>query len=216
MNNLTNCVKWLGHASLLIETSAGNIFIDPWKIKGEYEAELVLITHAHFDHLSPDDINKILPPGKTVIAPPDCLDKLQSKFECLAISPGKEIKKGNIKVTGTYSYNKNKEFHPKNNNWVGYKIEVDNKTFYIAGDTDFIPEMSEVKANVAILPIGGTYTMNYKEAAQAARTIKPDVAIPVHYGDIVGEADEGQKFAEELKGAIEVEILKPELATQSA
>jgi L-ascorbate metabolism protein UlaG (beta-lactamase superfamily) len=216
MKNLTNCVKWLGHASVLIETSVGNIFIDPWKIKGNYEAELVLVTHAHFDHLSPEDVNKILPPGKTVIAPPDCLDKLQDKYKCLPVSPGKELKIGNIKITGTYSYNKNKEFHPKNNNWVGYKIEVDDKTFYIAGDTDFIAEMSEIKTDVAILPVGGTYTMNYKEAAQAAKAINPTIAIPVHYGDIVGESDEGQKFANELADSIEVEILKPELAAKSA
>lgn len=209
MSELRPNIKWLGHASILIETSKGNILVDPWKLSEIHQAELVLITHSHFDHLSIDDINKCLAEGKVVIAPPDCLKSLESKYDCLEIKPDEKIELDWVKVVATRAYNRSKDFHPLKNNWVGYIITVDGQSIYIAGDTDLINEMKEIKADIAILPVGGTYTMNYIEAAQAAQMIKPKLAIPIHFGDIVGEKNYGQKFAQLLKD-IPVKILEPE------
>ncbi|GAB4275810.1 MAG: MBL fold metallo-hydrolase [Candidatus Rifleibacteriota bacterium] len=211
----TKNIRWLGHASILVETPNGNIIVDPWKLTNDYKAELVLVTHSHFDHLSVDDIRKVLPKGKSLIAPPDCLDALKEDYSCQAIKPGEEKDLGWVKIRAVKAYNPQKNFHPENNGWVGYIIKTDMQTIYVAGDTDLIPEMKQIRADIALLPVGGTYTMNYLEAASAARLIKPGIAIPIHYGDIVGEENEGEKFAKELS-EIKTLILKPELKAKSA
>ncbi|MEW6712188.1 MAG: MBL fold metallo-hydrolase [Candidatus Riflebacteria bacterium] len=207
MNTNLPEIIWLGHASLQIKTSIGNFFIDPWKITGKSKASAVLVTHGHFDHLSPDDIKKLLEPGKPLIAPPDCLKDLQ-QYDCHAIKPDQTLIFADWSVTGIAAYNPDKEFHPKNNNWVGYLLEIDGTRIYVAGDSDLTPEMQKVKADIVILPVGGTYTMNYQDAAQAVRKIKPRLAIPIHFGDIVGEPEDGRKFAAELKD-FQVKILQP-------
>lgn len=201
-------IQWLGHASLLIKSEAGNILVDPWKVVADYNAVAVLITHSHFDHLSINDIRKTLSPGGTIIAPPDCLEELKNDFNCIAVKPGQTVDQSDFSITATPAYNPKKEFHQKQKNWVGYLIKVDNTTVYVAGDTDLIPEMAEIKADIAILPVGGTYTMNYAEAAEAVKQINPKIAIPIHFGDIVGEANDGQKFARQLPNHC-VKILEP-------
>ncbi len=201
-------IKWMGHASVLISIAGKNIYVDPWKIiRNEPKADLVLVTHPHYDHFSPDDINKIAKKETIIVGPHDVM-KLKTA-EKKSIIPGEEIDFGWVKVKGIPAYNINKNFHPKINNWVGYLIEIENKKIYIAGDTDFIPEMKEISADVAILPVGGIYTMTAEEAANAVNTMKPKIAIPYHYGDIVGSEKDAKLFSSFVLNA-KVEILRVE------
>jgi len=212
-------LKWKGHASFLIQGSGKRIYIDPYQIKGEDEkADIILITHGHYDHCSIEDLSKVAKSGSVVLTPADCqskmtkLDELQMKI----VEPGDEVDVGGIRVKTVPAYNVNKQFHEKAERWVGYVIEIGNIIIYHAGDTDLIPEMEKLtgyskKGNefIALLPVGGTYTMNAEEAAEAAEKIKASLAIPMHYGSIVGSRDDAEKFKElcEEKG-IKVEILE--------
>ncbi|MCD6408566.1 MBL fold metallo-hydrolase [bacterium] len=198
-------IKWLGHASLLIEKEGKVIYVDPWKIKEEKKADLILITHPHYDHCSNEDVKKILKEETVIVAPSDALKEVDGKNK-KAIRPGEGIDFEWVKIEGVAAYNLNKSFHPKANNWVGFIIRFPESSIYIAGDTDFVPEMKQVKANIVILPVGGTYTMDAEEAARAVNTIKPEIAIPIHYGDIVGSQKDAEKFASLVKEA-EVKIL---------
>ncbi|MCM8758249.1 MAG: MBL fold metallo-hydrolase [Candidatus Omnitrophica bacterium] len=200
-------IRWLGHSSILIEMEGKNIYVDPWKIK-QGKADLILITHSHYDHCSPEDVNKIATEKTTIIATSDSLEKITKGIK-KTISPGTEIDLGWVKIVGVPAYNINKQFHPKSNNWVGYVIKFSDTSIYIAGDTDFIPEMKKIKADIVIVPVGGTYTMNAQEAASAVNTIKPKIAIPIHFGDIVGSKADAEKFASLVKD-VQVKILTPE------
>jgi L-ascorbate metabolism protein UlaG (beta-lactamase superfamily) len=206
-------IKWLGHSTVMLKGEK-LIVIDPWKLENEFKADLVLLTHSHFDHLSPDDIRKILQKNDPVIGTHDCFENLK-EFECKPVKPGDTIDLGWVKVEAVPAYNPNKEFHPKANSWVGYIIHFEGTSVYIAGDTDHIPEMKDIKADIAILPVGGTYTMSVKEAAAAAHEINPKIAIPIHYGDIVGNAQDGKDFAKLMSdSSIEVKVLEPEKTMQ--
>ena len=199
-------IEWLGHASFRI-SSDKVVYIDPFHLNQDGKADIILITHGHYDHCSISDINKILKPETIIFATPDCSSKL-SKLETSKvqiITPNKKIAIGDITVETVPAYNPNKQFHPKTNEWIGYIVTINNTRIYHAGDTDLIPEMKTIKADVVLLPVGGTYTMNAQEAAQAANLIKPKVAIPMHYGDIVGTSKDAEKFKALCK--VKVEIL---------
>ncbi|MCM8821583.1 MAG: MBL fold metallo-hydrolase [Candidatus Omnitrophica bacterium] len=200
-------IKWLGHASILIEKDGKKIYVDPWKLKSG-KADIILITHSHYDHCSIEDINKIATDKTTIIATPDSIEKIAKGIR-KKISPGTEIDLGWVKIAGVPAYNINKQYHPKSNNWVGYVIKFSDASIYVAGDTDFIPEMKNIQADIVIFPVGGTYTMNAQEAAQAVNTIKPKLAIPIHFGDIVGSKSDAEKFASLVKES-QVKILTPE------
>lgn len=182
-------IHWLGHAGVKI-TASKTIYIDPWKLKEPSPADIVLVTHDHFDHCSPDDIEKITKKDTVIIAQQDCAAKLKAK----PIKPGDTITVNAVTIKAVPAYNTNKEFHPRSNAWVGYLITVDGKTIYHPGDTDAIPEMEELKPDIAFFPVGGTYTMNAAEAAGAANKMQPGIAIPMHYGDIVGSKKDAQNF----------------------
>ncbi|HOK55891.1 MAG TPA: MBL fold metallo-hydrolase [bacterium] len=201
-------IKWLGHASILISIGEKNIYVDPWKLKKDQpKADLILITHSHYDHFSPDDINKIIRNDTVIIGPHDILKiKTGEKIE---IKPGQETDLKWVKIKGVPAYNINKNFHPKSNNWCGYIIEIGGNKIYIAGDTDFIPEMKNIVADVVILPVGGTYTMTAEEAANAVNIIRPKIAIPYHFGDIVGSEKDAKFFSSFILNS-EVKILKIE------
>jgi L-ascorbate metabolism protein UlaG (beta-lactamase superfamily) len=197
-------IEWLGHSAFKIVAEGKTIFIDPYQISAKEKADIILITHSHYDHCSQADIEKIAEDGTIIACTADCQSKitrLSQKIRLELVEPGTEIEIDNLKIKSVDAYNPNKKFHPKNEGWVGYIIQTDHTTIYHAGDTDNIKEMSNLtgygkKGNffVALLPIGGTYTMNAEEAAEAASIIKPSLAIPMHYGSIVGSRADAEKF----------------------
>ncbi len=199
-------IQWLGHASFRICHQNNIIYIDPWKLKdAPHDATLVLVSHSHYDHYSPQDIARVSGPNTKLIAPPDVVAR-QKGGE--AITNGLTIELESARVVGVAAYNPNKQFHPKSNNWVGFVIELGSKRLYYAGDTDLTAEMKALKGiDAAMLPVGGTYTMNATEAAEAITFIKPKLAIPYHWGDIVGGRGDAEKFAKAAQ--CETRILAP-------
>ncbi len=214
-------IKWLGHSGFLIKNSKV-IYIDPYQIKENSEkADLIFITHSHYDHCSVGDMQKIVKEGTKIVMPADCQSKITRfnvPINMEIIEPNQEFEIGEIKVSTLPSYNLDKHFHPKDESWVGYLIKMNNVLVYHPGDCDLIPEMQKLtgykqpgKEFVALLPVGGRFTMNAEEAAEAAKLIKPTIAIPMHYGSIIGTKDDAQEFKEICEEQdIRVEILDKE------
>ena len=198
----------LCHSSIRIEEDK-IIYVDPFKIEQKYnDADYIFCTHSHYDHFSPEDIEKVKKEDTTIIVPRDIEEQARNIFNdnVVIVEPAKEYQIKDLKFKTTYAYNINKKFHPKENKWVGYIIELNNKKYYIAGDTDNIEEIQNIECGIALIPIGGTFTMDYKESAELANTIKADIVIPTHYGSIVGEKEDAIKFKELVKDK-KVEIL---------
>lgn len=194
-------IKWLGHASIRIDAQK-IIYIDPWKIKGGPKADLILISHTHHDHLSPADIRKILKEDTIIVAAGDAAAQLSGDVR--ALKPGDKVTVQGVTIEAVPAYNIGKPYHPKTNQWIGFILTVEGKTIYYAGDTDFIPEMKEIKADIWILPVGGTYTMTAKEAAYAVNMIRPEAAIPIHCGDLVGTLEDAATFKKLCKTPVEI------------
>jgi len=194
-------IKWLGHASIRIEAQK-IIYIDPWKIRGGPKADLILISHTHHDHLSPADIRKIRKEDTVIVAAVDAAAQLSGDVR--ALNPGDKVTVQGITIEAVPAYNIGKPYHPKANHWIGFILTVEGKTIYYGGDTDFIPEMKEIKADIWILPVGGTYTMTAKEAAAVINMIRPEAAIPIHYGDIVGARKDAETFNQLCKTPVEI------------
>ncbi len=200
LNNIT--LEWTGHAGFLIKVKGKIIYIDPYKLPagaGSEKADLILITHSHYDHCSIEDLQRIVKDNTVVICPADCsskLTRLHEKINLQVIEPGMEIEIEGTRIKAIPAYNVDKEFHPKSEYWNGYVVEIEGKKIYHAGDTDLIPEMSLMnRIDVALLPVGGTYTMTAEEAARAAFMLKPKLAIPMHYGSVVGSREDAEKKA---------------------
>ena len=195
-------LKWMGHAGFLILYEGKNIYIDPYKLKpGTEKADIILITHSHYDHCSIEDLSRIVKDGSVIVCTADCqskLAKLREKIDVKIAEPGKLIDLSIGEVKCVEAYNPQKQFHPKDEGWCGYILEIGGKRIYHAGDTDLIPEMSTfTDIDIALLPVGGTYTMSAKEAVQAAQTIKPKLAVPMHYGsEVVGTEEDALKFVQ--------------------
>ena len=187
------------HSSIKI-TGSKTIYIDPYKIEEEFhDADFVLCTHTHFDHYSVEDIEKVSKKGTIIIAP-------SNEQGIIKVVPNVKYEIEGLKFKTTYAYNVDKDFHPKANNWVGYIVELDEKKYYVAGDTDNVPEIQGIECDIAFIPVGGTYTMNKEEAADLAKTLKAKIIVPTHYGLIVGEKTDGENFAKSIKNK-KVEIL---------
>jgi len=203
--NMPVILSWLGHASFLISGSS-TVYIDPWKIDGEpHDGDLVLVSHNHYDHLSPEDIRAVSKEEGRIVGSQDVVDDLGYGE---VLNPGGEYSYTTLKVQGVAAYNVEKEFHPKENGWLGFIIEIDGKRIYYAGDTDSVKEMESLEnIDVALLPVGGTYTFSAEEAAAALSVFKPKKVIPYHWGAVVGHRKDAVKFSK--KTDVPVEILSP-------
>lgn len=213
MNDLLAGVSHLKQSTIRIQSDKV-IYIDPFGIDGTPEdADVIFVSHGHYDHFSIEDIKKLAKKDTVLVIPEDCVKAARDAgFEnSLSVRPSLSYEVNGLNFNTIPAYNIGKFFHPKDKNWVGYVLKVNNVTYYFAGDTDFILEMKDVKADVAFLPVGGTYTMTWKEAAEAANTISPQVAVPIHFADLVGTADDAQNFVNGLNSTIQGVILKNNL-----
>lgn len=187
------------------------IYVDPINIDGEpKDADIIFITHTHGDHFSVADIKKIAKASTKIIITADGIESLvkEGYKNIITVVPLENYTLNGLQFKTVPSYNTNKDFHKKDANWVGYILNINNTSYYFAGDTDIIPEMKDLNVDVAFLPVGGTYTMDASEAAKAANTIKPLVAVPIHYGDGVGSVEDGKSFINNLDASIQGVILK--------
>ena len=204
-------IEVLYHSSIRISKNK-IIYIDPFKIDKNYnDADIVFITHDHFDHYSEEDIDKVINENTTIIIPEEMLTKILrkgiNKNAVITVESNKEYMVQGIKFETIPAYNTNKTFHPKENYWVGYIITLDGIRYYIAGDTDITEENRKVKCDVAFVPVGGTYTMDFKEAAQLINEIQPKIAVPIHYGSVVGTKQDATNFIKLLHSSIKGIIL---------
>lgn len=194
--------------SIRIKSDVGTIYIDPFKIDDEiHDADFILITHDHYDHFSSEDIAKVKKNTTVLVVP----EKMEAKAvkesgikEIETVKPGTYHEIGNLELETIPMYNILKPFHPKAAGWVGYILKINGKRIYIAGDTDATKEAKEVICDIALVPIGGTYTMDAKKAAELVNEINPEVAIPTHYGSIVGKLSDAKVFAANVKDTIKV------------
>jgi L-ascorbate metabolism protein UlaG (beta-lactamase superfamily) len=204
VQDIAKKIVWLGHDSFRIDASK-TVYFDPYQISSDPKADLILITHEHFDHCSPDDVAKIRQPGTIIVTEKDSARKLTGDIR--VIKPGDSIRVNGVKIEAVPSYNTDKDFHPKTNAWLGFIVDLEGVRVFHAGDTDFIPEMKAFTVDIALLPVSGTYVMTADQAAEAALAMNPKLAIPMHYGSIVGNDEDAIKFKKALKGRIEVLIL---------
>lgn len=188
------------------------VHIDPWGIpEGEEKADLVLITHAHFDHYNPDDFTKVIKDGSIIVAPEDVARDCLQSGDVRAIKPGQTIEAAGLQIHAIPAYNvaqERLEMHPRENNWVGYVVELAGTMTYVAGDTDHIPEMADLKTDLAFVPVGGTYTMDVSEAAGAIKEIRPKLAVPYHFGFMVGTRSDGEDFVRAI-APVEGRVMTP-------
>ncbi|MCP4109260.1 MAG: MBL fold metallo-hydrolase [Desulfobacteraceae bacterium] len=198
-------IFWLGHDTFRIE-AVKTIYFDPYEISDGPKADIILISHDHSDHCSPGDVAKIQQPETVIVTEKDSAKKL--KGDVRIIKPGESVTVDEIKIEGVPSYNVDKNFHPKQNEWLGFIVEVEGVRIYHAGDSDFIPEMKDFKVDIAFLPVSGTYVMNAEQAVESALAINPKIAIPMHYGAVVGAEDDAVEFKKALEGKIDVLILE--------
>lgn len=208
-------LHWLGHDAFRWDGSK-TVYFDPWHIAdGAKKADLICVSHEHYDHYSPEDIARISAKETVILTSAEAALQMKgariTSKEVRAMAPGQKADVGGASITATASYNIGKKFHPKNANKLGFLVTMDGVTVYHAGDTDAIPEMSSYRCDIALLPVSGTYVMTADEAAAAARAIRPKVAVPMHYGEVAGSAADAKRFEQALKGDIEVKIPRKEV-----
>jgi L-ascorbate metabolism protein UlaG (beta-lactamase superfamily) len=204
-------VEWLGHASFRIRTRAGIVYIDPYRVHEGPPADLILITHDHFDHFSRDDVVRLAQEGTTAIAPATVTEQLRGRT--ISVTPGETLEVRELEITALPAYNTNKldssgrPFHARDAGWLGFVLRDGARRIYHSGDTDVIPEMDQAAGvDVALLPVSGTYVMTAAEAAEAARRIDPAIAVPMHWGTVIGTEEDAEAFAR--AAPVEVQILE--------
>ena len=207
---MTDNIEVLTHSSIRIICTYGTIYIDPYQVREMFnDADYIFVTHDHYDHYSPEDIRKVI--GKdTVFIVPEKMEKAVSadfgKWEVKAVGPGESYIVKDIAFETVASYNLFKPFHPKKNGWCGYILTIDGNRVYIAGDTDATKEAKSVKCDIAMVPIGGTFTMDAGKAAELINHIRPKAAIPTHYGSVAGKPEDGEKFRRLVDPSVIAEI----------
>ncbi|MBU1162950.1 MAG: MBL fold metallo-hydrolase [Proteobacteria bacterium] len=204
-HNMLKNIKWLGHSGFAINAHDKIIVIDPFQIKKTVPADIILITHSHYDHCSVEDIDKIKKPETVIVTEAESAKKVSGDVR--VVKPGDKITVFGVQIEAVEAYNTNKAFHPKTNGWLGFIITVDGIRIYHAGDTDLIPEMDKFEVDIALLPVSGTYVMAADEAVEAAKRLKPEIAIPMHFDSIVGSKEDAVKFKKDLEGICDVELL---------
>ena len=215
---LIDAVEWLGHSGFRIRAPGGYVYIDPYRVNDGPPADMILITHGHYDHFSPQDVERLSHDGTWLVGPPAVAERVSGRV--LSIAPGeaveREIVRG-VQVSAVAAYNTSKRdpegnlFHPREAGWVGYDVNVRGERLYHSGDTDVIPEMDSVTGvDLALLPVSGVYVMTAREAAEAARRIQPRMAVPMHWGEQVGSLQDAEDFAD--MAPVEVRILEQEAA----
>lgn len=190
-------VKWIGHAGFLMRLDGKNVYIDPFNVGGTRDhADVILITHPHYDHLSPEDIRLIADQSTTVFVPKDSVGKIPAG-RAIGVEPGRHYSHGSLSFDTVPAYNvveNRMHYHPKANGWVGYVLDINGTKVYHAGDTDFIKEMADIATGLALLPMGGTYVMDVDQMIEASHAVKAEKVAPMHYKALLGK--EGSDAAE--------------------
>jgi L-ascorbate metabolism protein UlaG (beta-lactamase superfamily) len=203
-------ITWFRQSALLWQDGDRRIYVDPWGTPEDAQpADVILITHAHGDHLQPDEIARLSTPSTKLVAPHDVARELSG--DVTPVAPGESHEVAGLRFTTVPAYNtaeERLEMHPKANRWVGYVLELGGSAYYHAGDTDHVGELDDLKTDVAFVPIGGTYTMDVDEAAGFVRSFTPKLAVPFHYGFVVGSPDDGERFRA-ASSPVPVELMEP-------
>ena len=210
---LLDSLEWLGHSGFRIRARDATVYIDPYRVHGGPKADLILVTHGHYDHFSPQDVERLSHEGTCLVAPPAVAERAKGRVVSIAPGQGLDLDDvAGVEVAAVAAYNTSKRdregrlFHPREAGCVGFELNVRGERLYHSGDTDVIPEMdSVVGVDVALLPVSGTYVMTAAEAAEAARRIQPRVAVPMHWGEHIGTREDAEAFA--AKAPVEVRIL---------
>jgi L-ascorbate metabolism protein UlaG (beta-lactamase superfamily) len=206
-------ITWLGHDGFKIQQGSEALVIDPFQLKHDERADFLLISHEHFDHCNPDDLKRVVKPSTIIVAAKDAKDTVSQTGakEVRILKPGDKTKVGGFEIHAVPAYNVNKfrepgkPFHPKADQKLGYIIKTSGGvTIYHTGDSDLIPEMDDLKPEIALLPVSGTYVMTVEEALEAAKRIKPNIAIPMHWGAIVGSRENAEKFKKNAPCRVEI------------
>ena len=212
---LIDQLEWLGHSGFRIRVGRAVVYLDPYRVpEGSPPADLILVTHGHYDHFSPQDVERISRRGTWLVGPAVVAERARGQVH--SIAPGEtlddELVRG-VHVSAVAAYNTSKRnaegrlFHPREAGYVGYELNVLGERLYHSGDTDVIPEMDGVTGvDVALLPVSGVYVMTAGEAAEAARRIQPRVAVPMHWGEHIGTLEDARRFAE--RAGVEVRIME--------
>jgi L-ascorbate metabolism protein UlaG (beta-lactamase superfamily) len=200
--NVRDHVRRLNHDCFRFEAGGKVLYTDPFKIKPAHDADLILISHEHFDHCSPEDVAAVSKKGTQIVASASCRGKLEGNVRF--VHPGERETVGGVQVEAVPAYNLDKKFHPKAAGHVGFVFTLDGVRVYFAGDTDLIPEMAEIHCDIALLPVSGTYVMTAREAVEATTRVHAGLIVPMHYGDIIGTAKDAEHLEKNSKVPVEI------------